>query len=161
MRALVVSDSHGYRPELRRIVEKALARGVRLDAVFHCGDGLGDLAAVEGMLREANDGVRLAGVRGNCDFSGDAPWEQTVEFGGARIFITHGHHFAVKSSLALLDEAAHEAECSITLFGHTHEPCMEMRRSLMLNPGSAADGRFLLLDVQNGRPKVEMGQSWK
>ena len=157
MRALVVSDSHGYRPELRRIVEKVIARGTRIDAVFHCGDGLSDLGCVEAILRAHNPDVQLLGVRGNCDFTGDAPYDRITAFGGARIFQTHGHHYAVKSSLTLADEAARGADCGITLFGHTHESCMEMRRTLMLNPGSAADGRFCILDVQAGKPRVELG----
>ena len=156
MRALVVSDSHGDRHSLRALVDAAIARGTKLDAVFHCGDGVRDLAVVENLLRAHNPEIRLLAVCGNCDFSADVPYRRVETLGGCRIFQTHGHHYAVKSSLTLLDEAAHAEDCGIALFGHTHEPCMEMRRALLLNPGSASDGRMLLLDVNEGRPRVEM-----
>ena len=153
MRALVVSDSHGDRYDLRRLIARGAERGVKIDAFLHCGDGAGDIGAVEAELLGHNPDMLIAAVRGNCDFLGGWPAEQVLTLGGLRILMTHGHHYAVKSSLTLLNDAVRSQDCAIALFGHTHEPCMEMRSALLLN---TADGRMLILDINSGKPRVEM-----
>ena len=79
-----------------------------------------------------------------------------MPLGGANVFMTHGHLYRAKSTYTYLDEAAYERGCTVTLFGHTHSPCVETRRTLMINPGSAADGRLALLELKEGRPRVNL-----
>ncbi len=154
----VVSDSHGYKPGLRLIAEQVWQRWGRVDAWLHCGDGAADIKAVEPFLRAHDPETRIWQVRGNCDgYTGaEIPWERVVTLGGVNLFMTHGHLFGVKYSLAMLDEEAHAGGCAIALFGHTHEPCMEMRSTLLLNPGCAHTGQYLLLELEDGRPRVHL-----
>ena len=153
-RALVVSDSHGYAAGLRMIAEDARRRFGALDACLHCGDGAGDVKAVEAFLRAHDPKILIWQVRGNCDSTGlwDVPVDRVVSLGGAQIYMTHGHFVAVKSTLTVLEDDTLEHECSIGLFGHTHEPCMEVRRALLLNPGCAHMGQYLVLEIENGKP---------
>ena len=156
IRILVVSDSHGYVQGLRRIAEEALKVWGSLDACLHCGDGARDLFRLEDFFRAGNPKIFLAAVRGNCDGEGcsDIPYERTITLGNTRIFMTHGHHLAVKSTLMLLSEDTRGAGCTI---GHTHEPCMEMLSALLLNPGCAHMGRYLILELQeDGQPRIHL-----
>ena len=72
------------------------------------------------------------------------------------VLITHGHRYKVKMTYTFLDKAAQEMGCAIAFFGHTHIPCMEQHRTLLVNPGSAARGHMALLEVENGQPRVEL-----
>ena len=153
----VFSDSHGDRLGLRQLLETAWTRYGTADYYLHCGDGARDMDSVAPLIYDRNPDAEIVQVRGNCDFYGDYPDEETVTVQGCRIFMTHGHHYSVKSSLYLLDDAARERHCSIALFGHTHDPLMEMRSALLLNPGSAQNGRMLALEISDtGKPRVHM-----
>lgn len=157
MRALVMSDSHGSIDTLRWLLDKCWQRVGPVDAYIHCGDGARDFEALQGLMLDRDANAALYSVRGNCDFLGaDLPGVLAAPFGGAKLLITHGHLYRVKSTLYLLDEAAEEHGCAIALYGHTHEPLVETRRTLMINPGSAADGRMALLEVTDGRPRVNL-----
>ena len=140
-RILVLSDSHGS--SLNGLLMKAETMG-RIDAVFHLGDGYGDM---EGYLAEF---PRLYRVKGNCDFrGGDMEW--LVPLFGKRFYLCHGHAFHVKSTLALLKARGTETEADCVLFGHTHEPYNEYDSGrLYLNPGAACEGRFSILRVERG-----------
>ena len=121
------------------------------------GDGAGDFARLENFIRARDEHALLYGVRGNCDFCAhDVPDMRVMPLGGANVFMTHGHLYRAKSTYTYLDEAAYERGCTVTLFGHTHSPCVETRRTLMINPGSAADGRLALLELNDGRPRVNL-----
>lgn len=157
MRALVMSDSHGSVDALRWLLEQCWQRVGPVDAYIHCGDGARDFEALQGLMLDRDANAALYSVRGNCDFLGaDMPGVLVAPFGGTKLFVTHGHLYRVKSTLYQLDEAAEEHGCAIALYGHTHEPLVETRRTLMINPGSAADGRMALLEVTDGRPRVNL-----
>ena len=49
-----------------------------------------------------------------------------------------------------------EAGCQIALYGHTHCPDVETRRTMMVNPGAACNGQLALLEVEDGRPRVSL-----
>lgn len=157
MRALVLSDSHGEEHTLRWMLEQAWKTVGPVDAYIHCGDGAWDFARLENFIRARDEHAVMYGVRGNCDFMAhDLPDFRHIGFGGARILVTHGHLYGVKSTFARLNDAAREHECSIVLFGHTHKACVETGRALLVNPGSAADGRMALLEVNDGKPRVNL-----
>jgi len=157
MRAIVLSDSHGEEHTLRWMLEQAWKTIGPVDAYIHCGDGAHDFARLENFIRARDEHAAFYGVRGNCDFMAhDLPDFRLIGLGGANILVTHGHLYRVKSTLTYLEDAAREHGCSIALFGHTHKACMEIRHALLVNPGSAADGRMALLEVEDGRPRLQL-----
>ena len=157
MKAILMSDSHGDATGIRWLLSQAWARTGNVDAYFHMGDGAMDFLSLEAFLHAHDAEAKLYGVRGNCDFyAPDVPNDRVVAFGGTRLFVTHGHYFQVKSTLTLLDEEAEAQECTIALYGHTHRPAMDMGRTLMINPGSAMDGCLAFLEVNEGKPRVQL-----
>ncbi|MBQ6174542.1 MAG: YfcE family phosphodiesterase [Clostridia bacterium] len=158
-RILVLSDSHGYTTGVRMIAEEAWRIYGHFDAYLHCGDGAGDMDRMEEYFRGHDPHAFIAVVRGNCDGAGyeDIPSERIVNIGGTKIFMTHGHGLAVKSTLLMLNEDAYTSGCTIALFGHTHEPTMEMMSVLLLNPGCAHMGQYLVLELKDdGQPRIHM-----
>ena len=138
-RILVLSDSHGY--ALNGLLMKAESMGA-VDAVFHLGDGFRD------MDRYEKEFPLIFRVAGNCDFApGDR--ELLTPLFGKRFYLTHGHYFHVKSTMALLQARGAETEADCVLFGHTHRPYNEyLDGRLYLNPGAAYDGHFSILRVE-------------
>lgn len=158
MRALILSDSHGMGSNLMQLFDKAwqaIGPGP-VDAYIHCGDGASDMERVRDLLSEHDPKAAIYCVRGNCDFGSDVPAEQLLTLGGMRILVCHGHRYHVKTDLIYLSMAARERGCQLALYGHTHIPDEEFGQVMMVNPGSAADGRMALLEIKDGVPKVRM-----
>lgn len=135
MRIGVMSDTHDYLPNVRRIV--ALLNAARVERVVHTGDitrakTLDVLAGLE---------APLYGVFGNNDVERPAL--------GAAI-ARHGFHFtepplhlawAGREIVVVHDPRALGAEppAAVALHGHTHRRIVERRReSLVFNPGECA-----------------------
>lgn len=126
-RVLIVSDSHGRLEHL----EKAMER-VKPGLILHMGDVEGDEDIIE-----AEAGCEVVFVRGNCDYSSDAPAREVVEIGRHKVFMAHGHSFGVSFGLEELAAAAKEEECDYAFFGHTHVPMKtEVMGVTIINPGS-------------------------
>ncbi|MBR5091422.1 MAG: YfcE family phosphodiesterase [Ruminiclostridium sp.] len=92
--------------------------------------------------------MKLVRVRGNCDRSEDLPFSQIIDTvpgpddRTVRILAVHGHLCGVDSGTGELLRQAHENDCGIALFGHTH--CrfeQEEDGVLIINPGSCARPR--------------------
>jgi len=159
MRALVFSDSHGMGDEILWLLEDAWKRtgNQPIDWYIHCGDGLSDFERLKEYAVRHDPHANFCAVRGNCDFGwSDYPATAQITIGGVQVFVTHGHHYHVKSGLMNLDYAAEERGCSIALYGHTHVANMETGRALLLNPGSAADSRVALLEITAGVPHATL-----
>ena len=157
MKAIVLSDIHGDDSTLRVTLEKAWLRTGPVDAYFCLGDGVRDFERAEMFLRAHDPNALMFAVKGNNDFAVmNTPETMVVPFGGAKIFLTHGHYLRVKQTLEFLDRAAEEAGCAVALYGHTHCPDVETRRTLMVNPGAACNGRLALLEVEDGRPRISL-----
>ena len=156
MRLIVLSDSHGDDDTLRWMLEQCWKQVGPVDAYVHCGDGMWDFGRVEQFILRRDPTACLLGVKGNNDCGVDAPDRRVAHLGGAGIFITHGHNYRVKSTLDYVDRAAQEAGCSITLYGHTHIADMEMRRTLLINPGAACRGRLAVLEINDGKLRVDL-----
>lgn len=125
---LIMSDSHGNEPRLKRIVSR-----VNGDHVIHCGD----FCTEKVPLLASSSTV----VKGNCDFA-DSPEEEIWEKEGYRFFITHGHRYQVKTSLLSLKYRAQEVCANIVCFGHSHYPlCQKVGEILYINPGSITKPR--------------------
>jgi uncharacterized protein len=126
MKVLIVSDSHGLTTELEKIIEK---HENEVDLFIHCGDS--ELEADE---RAINNFIT---VRGNCDFDERFPEDTIKKLAGRTLFITHGHHYSVKSNLMRLSHRAKEVSADIACFGHSHQLGVEMVEDILfINPGS-------------------------
>ena len=153
MKFIVFSDSHG---DVDHMI-----RAVRLEnpaLCFFLGDGERDLAQVQARY----PALPFYAVRGNCDWRSSLSASIVCTLGGVCVFATHGHLYEVKHEpdLDSLLRAAEEAGASLALFGHTHLPCLESRRGIMLlNPGSigrSARPCYALLSVDDGRIEADL-----
>lgn len=132
MRIGVISDTHGDPWAIQACIEAA----GRVDAWLHLGDN----------TRDAEDfqrtGAPVYGVRGNTDFAALEPWEQVVQLEEVRLFLCHGHQYAVGADPYRLALRAQELACHGALFGHTHVPFLDESGAVtLLNPGSPSRPR--------------------
>lgn len=129
MKVLIVSDTHGKREALERVIQEE-----SFDALVHCGD----LEGQESYLEEAVD-CPVYMVAGNNDFFSNLDREMEIELGGTRVMITHGHYYGVSIDLGELMDEARSREVPVVLFGHTHRPVISERHGVTaVNPGSLA-----------------------
>ncbi len=132
MKILVLSDSHGN----RRVVEKVLDKmHDSCDMVIHLGDGESDMDIV----REKYPDLPIEQVAGNCDRSSMLPSTKVVEAGDVKIYLCHGHIQGVKGGLGHLRELAEMCGCTIAMFGHTHARLERYEEGFyFFNPGSVS-----------------------
>ena len=132
MRIAVVSDTHGDPWAIRECIEAA----GKVDAWIHLGDNTRDTEELQ------QTGVPVYAVRGNTDFGAIEPLEQVITLEGKRIFLCHGHLYAVGADPYRLNLKARELECDAALFGHTHVPFLdESGHVTLMNPGSPSRPR--------------------
>jgi uncharacterized protein len=125
----VISDTHGLmRPQ-------ALAALQGCDLIIHAGD-VGSTEVIKALSGIAPTHV----VRGNiddADWAASLPMTEIVEVGERRFFVLH--------EISQLDFDPADRGCTAVVYGHSHQPLIEMREGvLFLNPGSAGPRRFKL-----------------
>ncbi|NEU29819.1 metallophosphoesterase [bacterium LRH843] len=126
MKALILSDSHGFEKELEVITER---HQHEVDLLIHCGDS--ELPKDHSVLQ------RLNVVKGNCDGDANFPKEWIDNIDGVGIYATHGHLLNVKMTLLPLQYRAEEVNADIACFGHTHvATAFETNGVIFINPGS-------------------------
>ena len=131
MTVLVLSDSHGNLTNMVRAVEAESPH-----MIVHLGDGWREARQLHGQFPM----LPFYQVPGNCDFRPSEPAEQLLFWEEKRVLICHGHTYGVKQSLLRAGYAAEEENLDLFLFGHTHQPLVDMRgKTLFLNPGSIGD----------------------
>lgn len=162
---LIVSDTHGRIQRLNELIEyrqRLLKSGEVLNLIF-LGDGLNDLFSCR-----QYDNIIVHAVRGNCDaldrfspYGEEIPLYRTVNIGGLKIFMAHGHTLSVKSTRDELYRESSRLGADVALFGHTHAPALEYiekgsvrgvdRDITVFNPGSLGDfdGSFGNLSVSD------------
>lgn len=162
---LIVSDTHGRIQRLNELIEyrqRLLKSGEVLNLIF-LGDGLNDLFSCR-----QYDNIIVHAVRGNCDaldrfspYGEEIPLYRTVNIGGLKIFMAHGHTLSVKSTRDELYREASRLGADVALFGYTHAPALEYivkgsvrgvdRDITVFNPGSLGDfdGSFGNLSVSD------------
>ena len=129
MKIGVISDTHGLlRPE-------AISALHGVEHILHAGD-VGDATILEELQRIAP----LTAVRGNIDRSGRCatlPEFELVELNGVYIYMLH--------DLKQLDLDPVAAGVKVVIAGHSHQPSIDWRNSvLFFNPGSSGRRRFSL-----------------
>ncbi len=146
----LISDTHGL---LRPEVHAALA-GVEL--ILHAGD-VGD----DEILDELELIAPVQAVYGNTDAPGRSRLAaaRTVEVGGVKIHLSHGHELGQPTPQALLSAYAED----VIVYGHTHRQLVVRADGrLVVNPGAAGARRFNLrpsvarLTIRGGRAEVEI-----
>jgi putative phosphoesterase len=154
---LVVSDSHGDVPALKKVLvwAKNLAKAAEdktsepADVISYgvfLGDGVDDLRRAEDAAG-FSCGWRL--VQGNNDYGFSLPVADVFDFGGHRFFLCHGHRHMVYYGYHRLIAAALASNADAALFGHTHVPCFAGENGVyLINPGSV------------GRPRSKAGPTF-
>ncbi|MEH7885888.1 metallophosphoesterase [Bacillus sp. JJ1609] len=149
---LIVSDSHGS-TELLEGIEKLHGQDAVL--MIHCGDS--ELAEDDAAIKS------FRSVRGNCDFLGNFPDDDTHVIKGVKIFVTHGHLYSVKTTLGNLFYKAKELQADIVCFGHSHILGAEMVDDvLFINPGSIRLPRarkertYVILELKEGKAMLQI-----
>ena len=128
MKFFVIGDTHGHLDKVLKVWERL--KGV--DMVIHTGDHLRDAKDLEAEL-----GVPVIGVKGNCDGSMSSDDIEIVESEYGNILVTHGHMQGVDYSYDRLLYLAEENDCVAAIFGHTHVPCYDQIDDIyLINPGS-------------------------
>lgn len=145
MRILVFSDTHGtIRP-----CTWAIETIQDVDLILHAGDCVRDAEDLACLYPD----IPFWYVRGNNDFSCNAPDEKVIDVCGKRIFLTHGHIYQVKydSDYECLIQKGREKNADIIVFGHTHIPFEERKNHLsILNPGSVRFGNtYGVIEIEN------------
>lgn len=147
MKALIFSDSHGSVSDMFCAVEK----NKDANLIIFAGDVQRDIEEV----MNAYPLIPCAVVLGNNDFFvHDVPFDRFFEFGGKKIFLTHGHSYGVKMSPARVKSEARKKEADICIFGHTHTRFLENDGLLVINPGPVYKG-YGILTIENGEISVE------
>jgi len=128
----IISDTHDNMPVIKKAVNLFNER--KTDIVVHAGDYVSPFTAF--VFKELN--CPLKGVLGNNDgdpvainkfYNGIAeivPGWLSLELEGKKIYVTHQP----------LPEPP--SDCDLYIFGHTHEPLIENRGCLVVNPGECA-----------------------
>ncbi len=129
MKALVISDTHGY---IDRVVSYIQENKGCFDEVWHLGDCHEDALALKRLT-----GVEVLAVKGNCDPFSKAPEQLQFTRMGKKILLTHGHTHRVKQNLISLGYYCEVEGIDLVCFGHTHEAMSETHnQTVFFNPGS-------------------------
>ena len=124
--ALDISDNHGDRAILERIVAKWADH---VDVMIHCGDS--EIPATDPLMKN------FLRVAGNNDWHFGYVADQEVVVNGCHFLVTHGHHDRVNFTLTPLMLKGAAAGADVVCFGHTHQLFAGVDRGILLvNPGS-------------------------
>lgn len=151
MKYLIVSDIHGCKNYLERILEKESD----IKNIIFLGDGLGDIFTLKARHPDYNI---VSAVAGNCDVNKAVPTKEILDIKGHKLLVCHGDGYYVKMSLLPLRRACMSMGVDIALYGHTHRQYYEYFDGLyMFNPGSVAPSSnpfscYGVLEFVNGNP---------
>ncbi len=155
MKLIVISDAHG---KANRIT-KAVNKHSDSDYLFYLGDQVADLQKAKNNFETE---LNIAYVKGNCDFSTQAPVEKIITLGDKKIFLTHGHKYSLKWAKTKLYYRSQEIGADIILFGHTHRRYAKNELGqLFFNPGSITSPRdnksasYGIIEIKEGEVKYE------
>ena len=146
MKILVVSDSHGFEGNLRKVIERVEP----VDMLIHLGDFESGEDRIKNMV---NCDIHM--VPGNNDYAPHLEKDKVINISGHRLFLTHGHKYGVYYGLYGLYDKAKENNCDVVLYGHTHIPKINYMDDIaFVNPGSISLPRqnytqptFLIMEI--------------
>ncbi len=149
MKALIFSDSHRH----YNSIDEVISSHPDVSLIIHAGDVQKDVEEIEIDYPH----LPCACVLGNNDFyAKGVPFDRVFVFGGKKIFLTHGHNYAVKVSPHRVIAEARRHGADICIFGHTHIPYLENLDGLwVVNPGPAKYG-YALLTIKYDKVSVEL-----
>ena len=114
MQALIFSDSHRDFSCLYDTIVKY----PNIDLIIHAGDVQRDVDDIMSVFPR----IPCAYVLGNNDYSvWNVPYDRIFEFGGKKIFLTHGHNYTVKISPDRVKAKEKSVGADICIFGHKHK----------------------------------------
>ncbi len=161
MRIGILSDLHEDGYHRRLLLEKM----GKLDSLLFLGDMTRDADDLYAYSLAQEPFIPFWSVRGNNNFTSTEPDELTVEIGGKRIFMTHGHLYGVRIGVQNLVARAKQAGADVALYGHTHIPfCDYVDNILVINPGPGGsygyEGKHMgcVILIENGKMRVETVQ---
>ena len=150
----VLSDTHIARAD-QPLPPALLQRFARVDHILHAGD-IACAAVLEALHRLAP----LSAVQGNVDppeLAATLPERLTLELGGVRIGLTHGHLGPGADIPGRALRGFQGSPPDVVVFGHSHVPCNRFQGGVRLfNPGSPTQrraqprGSFGLLELEKG-----------
>jgi len=143
MRIGIISDTHGDEDAIKRAARKV----PNADLWLHAGDCSQDAGLLADLVT-----VPVIAARGNCDGHVAARIDEFVEVTGHKIWLTHGHHYSVKSGQWDLVRLAADHGVDIVIYGHTHIHDNRVQEGILLfNPGSAYGKRGTcgILDIDS------------
>ncbi len=142
MKLVIVSDNHGRRDVLKRIV----GEHPDADAFLHAGDS----EMPEDELRP------FVSVTGNNDMYYPHPQLRVLEYDNFKVLLIHSHQFLMFKRAEKLVHKAHQLGCRIVVFGHTHVfEHTQISGVHLINPGSTyynRDGKrpcYAVVTIEN------------
>jgi putative phosphoesterase len=151
---VVLSDTHATEvPELSDHLAHAVAEA---DRVLHAGDFT--TAAVLDFFQRQNSLDAVVGNRDTPAVRERLPETATVEWGGLRLVVAHGH----RRDATGLSMLARQAAADVVVRGHSHRPRIgDLGDAVLLNPGSHADPRgnrpgYAAVEQSGGDVRVEL-----
>ena len=130
MKILAFSDSHGDTQLMYEILE---ILGNKIQMVLFLGDCVDDIMDYTYICED----VDVHYAAGNCETRYFEPSDKVIEAAGKKIFITHGHKYAIKSGHDVIVSEAKSRGVGICLYGHSHSPeIFEESGIFFMNPGS-------------------------
>ncbi len=141
MKILILSDSHGNVPVLKKIVTKEMP----CDFIIHCGDGVDDIRQCD------TQNAECLLVSGNMDLGKPNGYARSIitSISGFTLLVTHGDIHRVHQDYIELHEYGRLNKCAAVIFGHTHRPYIGLENPVLFNPGPALNGLYGLAIIDD------------
>lgn len=140
MKIVVIADTHMPKKG-KQLPSRLIQELDTTDLIIHAGDW-----SSMSVYHELYEFAPVTGVYGNVDHEDvkeHFPLSELLEISGHKIGITHGHGEKKTTEKRALEMFA-DNEVDVIIFGHSHIPMQRYsKRTLLLNPGSPTDKRWL------------------
>ena len=146
IKVLIVSDSHGNKRLLQRVINME-----KPNKIFFLGDHINDIYALKNTV-EAD----ICAVKGNVDYGMSGVEDLVLSLNGYKMLLTHGHKYRIKYDYYALYLKAMAYEVDFVFFGHTHTYTDFKENNIrFINPGSIAKprdhrkGSYIIMDLED------------
>lgn len=154
MKIGVLGDSHRNKKAIDMAIKKLKSENIKL--ILHTGDNFLDSKYIN---KEYN--FDIIAIKGNCDFE-NVEEDLIFNIEDKKIFLTHGHRYAVKYGIKEILNKGKEEKCDIVIFGHSHIPFLQKIDGIyLLNPGSVSLPRgkskksFAIIEILESKISIE------